>query len=61
MTRICTDCWRDRERIYLERKQREATEGKNRNRVAAGKRARMPAVGLDLPRHGALSESRALG
>jgi hypothetical protein len=46
---MCDDCWRDRERLYLERKQREAAEVKNPNRVAAGKRARMAAKGLDLP------------
>jgi predicted amidophosphoribosyltransferase len=27
-TGICDACWRDRDRIYLERKQREAAEGK---------------------------------
>jgi hypothetical protein len=49
MTAICNDCWRDRERIYLEGKRREASEGKNPNRVAGGKRARMAVIGLDLP------------
>jgi len=48
-TRICDLCWADRESIYLARKAREAAEGKNQKRVAAGKRARMAAVGLDLP------------
>jgi hypothetical protein len=48
-TGICDDCWRDRERIYLERKRRETEQGKNPNRVKGGKRARMAARGLDLP------------
>ena len=48
-TGIYDDCWRDRERIYFERKQREAVQGKNPNRVKGGKRARMAAIGLDLP------------
>ena len=53
-TRICDLCWRDRERIYVERKVREAVEGKNPNRIAGGKRARMVARGLDLPATGLL-------
>jgi hypothetical protein len=48
-TGICDDCWRDRETIYLERKAREAAQGKNPNRIKGGKRARMAAIGLDLP------------
>ena len=47
-TGICDACWRDRDRIYFERKQREAAEGKNPNRIAGGKRARISARGLDL-------------
>jgi hypothetical protein len=46
--RVCDACWRDRERVYLERKRREAAEGKNPNRVNGGKRARVGRRGLDL-------------
>jgi predicted amidophosphoribosyltransferase len=51
-TGICDDCWRDREAIYLARKQRESAQGKNPNRVTGGKRTRMAAIGLDSPQAG---------
>ena len=51
-TRICDSCWKDRERIYLARKAREAAAEKNPNRVAAGKRSRVAAIELDLPATG---------
>jgi hypothetical protein len=38
-TRICDLCWRDRERIYLARKAREAAALPNPNRQAASRKA----------------------
>ena len=38
ISRICDFCWSNRERIYAERKAREAAAGPNPKRVLAGKR-----------------------
>jgi len=39
MTGICDDCWRDRERIYVERKAKEAAAGLSPPRRAAIEKA----------------------
>lgn len=47
-SRICDQCWEDREAIYQARKAREAVKGRSPNRAEAGRRT---AAAARLGRH----------